>query len=60
MAKWLSVNTHLKENPYFRIVVDITIGGSDQHLGIVSTKYGNIAITYFGNTRFKKFAKVCR
>lgn len=35
MAKWLSVNAHLKENPLFRVVVDITIGGSDQHLGIV-------------------------
>jgi hypothetical protein len=35
MAKWLSVNTHLKENPLFRVVVDITIGGSEQHLGIV-------------------------
>lgn len=39
MAKWLSVNTHLKENPLFRVVVDITIGGSEQHLGIVSTAF---------------------
>jgi hypothetical protein len=35
---------HLKENPLFRIAIDITIGGSEQHLGIVSSKNYQIGL----------------